>query len=203
MSARVPKSSAAAARSAAIADAAIGLLVSGGLRALTHRAVDEAAGLPQGSTSNHARTRAALIDATLQRLAAREAQVVSMDELPRGDDVEELADGLSLALHRYLTRDPSLLVARYELALESTRRPELRETYVRTGTSAFREPLTVMLRRAGSPDPERHTLSLVAWCEGLLFSCTAGSFTAEVPGRPELRARLRELLHGMLDGADG
>lgn len=187
-----------AARSELIADAAIDLLAERGLRGLTHRAVDEAAGLPQGSTSNYARTRAALLEAAVRRLAVRESQVLSIEEMPRGEEIEELADGLALAVHRYLTRYSSLLVARYELALEITRRPELRPMYVRTGTSAFREPLTAMLRRAGSAAPERHTLSLVAWCDGMLFSCTAGSYHAEVPGLEELQAGLRELLHGML-----
>lgn len=193
-----PRSSPPATRSEVIADAAISLLAGGGLRALTHRAVDEAAGLPQGSTSNHARTRAALIEAAVRRLAVRESQVISFEEMPRGEDADELADGLALAMSRYLTRDPSLLIARYELALEITRRPELREMYVRTGTSAFREPLMAMLRRAGSTEPERHTLSLVAWCDGMLFSCTAGSYAEEVPTRDELRTGLRELLQGML-----
>ncbi|SCK58724.1 TetR/AcrR family transcriptional regulator [Streptomyces sp. WMMB 322] len=193
-----PRSSPPATRSEVIGDAAISLLAGGGLRALTHRAVDEAAGLPQGSTSNHARTRAALIEAAVRHLAVRESQVISLEEMPQGEDADELADGLALAMHRYLTRDPSLLIARYELALEITRRPELREMYVRTGTSAFRKPLVAMLSRAGSNEPERHTLSLVAWCDGMLFSCTAGSYAAEVPTLGELRAGLRELLHGML-----
>jgi DNA-binding transcriptional regulator YbjK len=196
--ARSSRSSPPAPRSEVIADAAIDLLVRGGLRALTHRAVDEAAGLPQGSTSNHARTRAALIEAAVRRLAVRESQVISMEEMPQGTDAAELADGLALALHRYLTRDPSLLIARYELALEITRRPALREMYVRTGTAAFREPLAAMLGRAGSAEPERHTLSLVAWCDGMLFSCTAGSYAAEVPTYEQLRAGLKELLDGML-----
>lgn len=119
----------------------------------------------------------------------------------RGEDPDELADGPAPALHRYLTLAPSLLIARYERALEITRRPALREMYVRTGTSAFREPLVAMLRRAGSAEPERHTLSLVAWCDGMLFSSTAGSYVEEVPGREQPRAGLRELLQGMLGAA--
>lgn len=186
------------ARSELIADTAIELLAGHGLRGLTHRAVDSAAGLPQGSTSNHARTRAALLEATVRRLAVRESQVISLEEMPSGQGAEALAGGLALAVHRYLTLHPSLLVARYELALEISRSPGLREMYVRTGTSAFREPLTAMLRRAGSAEPERHTLSLVAWCDGMLFSCTAGSYSAQVPDLEELRAGLLELLHGML-----
>jgi DNA-binding transcriptional regulator YbjK len=182
-----------------IADAAIDLLAERGLRGLTHRAVDEASGLPRGSTSNYARTRAALLESAVRRLAVREAQVLSLEEMPSGEGIEELVGGLALAMHRYLTRHPSLLVARYELALEITRRPELRAMYVQTGTSAFREPLTAMLRRAGSKAPERHTLSLIAWCDGMLFTCIAGSYHAQPPGLEELREGLRELLHGMLD----
>ncbi|MFD6108913.1 TetR/AcrR family transcriptional regulator [Streptomyces yangpuensis] len=52
-----------------IADTAIGLVAAAGLRGLTHRAVDAAAGLPAGSTSYYLRTRTALIGACYQRLA--------------------------------------------------------------------------------------------------------------------------------------
>jgi hypothetical protein len=44
-----------------------------GLRRLTHRAVDQAAGLPPGTTSNYARTRAALLTLTLTRIAELDA----------------------------------------------------------------------------------------------------------------------------------
>lgn len=53
------------------------------MRGLTHRAVDEAAGLPQGSTSNLARTRAALLEAAVRRLAEREAAVLTPGEMPQ------------------------------------------------------------------------------------------------------------------------
>ncbi|MEV5609978.1 TetR/AcrR family transcriptional regulator [Streptomyces sp. NPDC052225] len=182
-----------------IADAALVLLAERGMRGLTHRAVDEVAHLPQGSTSNYARTRLALLEVAVRRLAVREGQVLSVDELPTADGgLAALVDGLALALHRYLTTLPQLLVCRYELALEATRRPELRAFFDDAGRQ-FRQPLTALLRAAGSPDPERHTLSLVAWTEGIMFSCVAGSFHAAVPGLAELREGYGELLRGMLD----
>jgi AcrR family transcriptional regulator len=241
-------------RAELIADTALALLAERGMRGLTHRAVDERAGLPQGSTSNHARTRQALLEAAVRRLADREAQVLGADALPFADPAESRAggeggpggesspgresgsgteggsgtgsgsgteggsgtgsgsaggapgpgggldavlDALSLALHRYLTHHRDLLVARYELALEATRRPELRSFYDTTGRR-FREPLTALMRAAGSAEPDRHTLSLVAWAEGLMFSCAVGSFHATAPDRAELRAGLEELLRGML-----
>ncbi|MER6998960.1 TetR family transcriptional regulator [Streptomyces sp. NPDC000410] len=185
-------------RAELIADAALALLAERGMRGLTHRAVDERAGLPQGSTSNHARTRQALLEAAVRRLAEREAQVLAPGEMPVPDGgTDQLLDALSLALHRYLTDHPALLVCRYELALEATRRPALRTFFDRTG-ALFREPLIALMAGAGSAEPERHALSLVAWCEGLMFSCAAGSYHASVPTREELRKGFGELLHGML-----
>ncbi|MFF8845314.1 TetR/AcrR family transcriptional regulator [Streptomyces sp. NPDC015127] len=190
--------SAAGSRSALIGDTALALLFERGMRGLTHRAVDEAAGLPQGSTSNVARTRQALLETAVRRLAEREATVLAPEELPApGDGRDALLDGLARALHRYLTRHRELLVARYELALEAVRRPELRAFYDNAG-ARFREPLNAMMAAAGSAEPERHALSLVAWCEGLMFSCAAGSYHRAVPGEAELRTGFDELLRGML-----
>ncbi|MEU1334766.1 TetR/AcrR family transcriptional regulator [Streptomyces sp. NPDC005865] len=187
-------------RTELIADAALALLAERGMRGLTHRAVDEAAGLPQGSTSNHARTRLALLETAVRRLAEREAEVLNPAEMPApAAGRDQLAAGLALALHRYLTGDHRrLLVARYELALEATRRPELRAYYDAAGAQ-FRQPLEALLRAAGSAAPELHTLSLVAWCDGLMFSCVAGSYHSTVPTREELRRGVGELLRGMLD----
>lgn len=204
MSARTTRSSDRSGRpprAELVADTALRLLAERGMRGLTHRAVDEAAGLPQGSTSNHARTRLALLEAAVRRLAERESRVLAPDELAAGTGgPDELAGGLALALHRYLTRHRELLLARYELALEATRRPELRTVFDAAG-ERFRAPLTMMVTAAGSTDPARHALSLVAWCDGMMFSCVAGSYHASVPSAEELRLGLRELLTGLLGGA--
>ncbi len=180
-----------------IADTALALLCERGMRGLTHRAVDEAAGLPQGSTSNHARTRLALLEAASRRLAEREAGVLAVTGLPGlAGDVDTLAEGLAEAMHRYLTGHRELLVCRYELALEATRRPELRRVFDDAGRR-FREPLRAIVTALGSPDPERHALALVAWSDGLMFSYTAGSFHDAPLTREGLRAGYRELLAGM------
>ncbi|MFJ6573630.1 TetR/AcrR family transcriptional regulator [Streptomyces sp. NPDC091292] len=187
-------------RATLLADAALALLAERGMRGLTHRAVDEKAGLPLGSTSNHARTRLALLEVAVRRLAERESQVLSMDEMPDpAGGLASLVDGMALALHRYLTRHRELLVCRYELALEATRRPELRAFYDATGQQ-FQQPLLALLTAMGSPDPQRHTLSLVAWCDGMMFLCAAGAYHATQPTLEELRTGFRELLGGMLGG---
>ncbi|MEU9336302.1 TetR/AcrR family transcriptional regulator [Streptomyces sp. NPDC048290] len=186
------------ARAELVADTAIALLAERGMRGLTHRAVDEAAGLPQGSTSNLARTRQALLELAVHRHAEREARVLALGEMPgprRGPDA--VADALALAVHRTLTTHRELLVSRYELALEATRRPALRAFYDATG-AVFREQLTALVTALGSTAPERHALSLIGWTDGLMFTCVAGSYSARVPDLAELRAGLRELLRGML-----
>ncbi|NYV79030.1 TetR/AcrR family transcriptional regulator [Streptomyces sp. UH6] len=185
-------------RATVVADAALTLLAARGMRGLTHRAVDDAAGLPHGSTSNVARTRLALLELAVLRLAEREARVLAVDEMPDphgGPD--QLVDALALAVHRSLTGNRDLLVARYELALEATRRPELRAHFDAAG-ARFRETVTGLVTGLGSPDPARHALSLVAWADGLMFSCAAGSYHADPPGLDALRQGLRELFRGML-----
>ncbi len=61
------------ARTRQVGDAAIAVLAEHGARGLTHRAVDQAAGLPPGTTSNYARTRAALLTLALARIAELDA----------------------------------------------------------------------------------------------------------------------------------
>ncbi|MGW4822055.1 TetR/AcrR family transcriptional regulator [Streptomyces sp. NPDC004227] len=181
-----------------VADTALALLAERGMRGLTHRAVDERAGLPQGSTSNLARTRQALLELAVRRLAEREARVLALHEMPdpRTGGLDSLVEGLALATHRALTRNRALTLARYELALEATRRPELRSYFDAAG-ARFRDQLGSLVTALGSTAPERHVLSLVAWADGLMYSCVAGSFHARVPELEELRAGLRELLEGM------
>ncbi|WP_435283624.1 TetR/AcrR family transcriptional regulator [Streptomyces koelreuteriae] len=183
-----------------VADTALALLAERGMRGLTHRAVDETAGLPQGSTSNLARTRQALLELAVRRLADREARVLALHEMPDPrSGTDSLTDALALATHRALTSNRALTLARYELALEATRRPELRAYFDATG-ARFRDQLTALVTGMGSTDPARHTLSLIAWADGLMFSCVAGSFGSDTPSLEDVRAGLRELLAGMLDG---
>ncbi len=189
-----------ASRADLVADAALVLLAERGMRGLTHRAVDDAAGLPQGSTSNVARTRQALLELAVRRLADREARVLALHEMPDPRaGLDALVDALALATHRALTLNRELTLARYELALEATRRPELRAHFDAAG-ARFREQLRVLVTGMGSAHPARHVLSLVAWADGLMFSCVAGTFHAEVPDLDQVRAGLREVLDGLLGG---
>ncbi|MGW0478925.1 TetR/AcrR family transcriptional regulator [Nonomuraea sp. NPDC003214] len=186
-------------RSEAVAEAAITLLAERGMRGLTHRAVDEAAGLPPGSTSNLARTRAALLELTLSRLTELETEVFADGLVGRPPTAAELPDLLARVLHIQL-RDRRRTLARYELALEATRRPELRRIYDRAGRR-FRDPAVALLAAAGSADPVRHGQRLVAFGEGIMFDAIAGAGTE--PSLDDLREAVAELLAGMLGGGPG
>ncbi|GAA3723752.1 hypothetical protein GCM10022225_00770 [Plantactinospora mayteni] len=69
-------------RFAVITDAAIELVAELGMRGLTHRAVDARAGLPLGSTSAYFRTRKALIEAVVRRLADLDRADFEATQLP-------------------------------------------------------------------------------------------------------------------------
>ncbi|MEU7830786.1 TetR family transcriptional regulator C-terminal domain-containing protein [Nonomuraea sp. NPDC049129] len=188
-------------RSETVADTAITLLAERGMRGLTHRAVDEAAGLPPGSTSNLARTRAALLELTLSRLTDLEVQALAPVYRLQGANAaadpfleSDLPELVAEALHVQLG-DSRRTLARYELALEATRRPELREIYDKAGRR-FRDPVVGLLAALGSPDPARHGRQLVAFGEGIMFDAIAGA--GAVPSRDDLREAVRDLLRGML-----
>jgi DNA-binding transcriptional regulator YbjK len=193
-------------RAELVADTALALLAAAGMRGLTHRAVDRAAGLPAGSTSNLARTRAALLELALRRLTEVErrrfagtAGLVAADL--RGPGRATLTDALAAMVDAQLREHRASVLARYELALEATRRPALRAIYDELGRG-FRAAAADLMRRAGSPDPGRHGPRLVAFVEGLLFDAVAGA--GPEPGAADLREAVAEYLDGVLPrGAAG
>jgi hypothetical protein len=199
-----------------VADAAIAVLADHGARGLTHRAVDQAAGLPLGTTSNYARTREALLTLTLTRIAELDAvegaaglygtgvseSGISESGKPASGMLGSgmpgggrLADGLARMLYRTITDDGARrrLRARFELGLEATRRPELRAAYDEMGR-AFRTETARMLAAAGSAHPERDAWTLIAWVEGTGFYALAGAGGAAAPSLAELRAQVTALL---------
>ncbi|WP_164745239.1 TetR/AcrR family transcriptional regulator [Georgenia faecalis] len=146
-----------------IADAAIATLAAHGSRGLTHRAVDQAAGLPPGSTSYYLRTRLALLEATVERLAELDAGEVP--DLGGADPAGALAD----ALGRLLTDGRDRLLARYELSLEASRRPELRPALV-AGSRRIHDAFAGWLDRLGVSDTAVRADAVQALVEGLLLA---------------------------------
>ncbi|SES37496.1 TetR/AcrR family transcriptional regulator [Actinokineospora terrae] len=180
-----------------IADAAIATLAAEGLRGLTHRAVDRAAGLPEGSCSYYFRTRHALLAATVERLADLDAdELAAVTPLPERISADRLADVMAGMAERSVTVHRARMVARYELSLEATRRPELRATLVAVG-ERYRVLASALLTAAGATDPDRQGRALVAFLDGMIFDRIAGA--GAVPLDAEgFRRSFAEALRGVL-----
>ncbi|MFF9276709.1 TetR/AcrR family transcriptional regulator [Streptomyces griseosporeus] len=159
-----------------LADAALGVLADSGLRGLTHRAVDRAAGLPDGTTSAYFRTRQALLTALVRRLVELDqAELQAAGEaagMPRS--AEELVAGIAALVERRLTGEGRRrTLARYACALESVHQPELREILT-PRENAGRDLVRAFLAGQGFADAEARTLTLLRSVDGLVFDGLTG-----------------------------
>jgi hypothetical protein len=106
----------------------------------------------------------------------------------------EFEEALTAAVHGLLTDGRDRQLARYELILEATRRPELREALL-ADAAPIRNHLTEQLGLLGVPDPGDGARDLLALLEGLLFSrLTASDDTSS----PESMGAVRRLVRRML-----
>lgn len=159
-------------------DAAIELLGTRGLHALTHGKVDAAAGLPRGSASNHFRTRQALVKGVVDRL----------EELDRQDwarlydvtvaSADHLVDAVIGFVTAMTTTDRVRTVARYTLAMEAAHDPEVR-AWLNSGHDRIRAWCTPVLAALGAPDPEAATRTLLAYTDGLIMHALTRPETVE------------------------
>jgi hypothetical protein len=92
----------------------------------------------------------------------------------------------------WLTTARDRTVARYELTLESTRRPALRAKMVEYG-SQFREMGVAVVAAAGVSDARRRGYLLVASFDGLIYHQLAGVGAGDM-SRTDLRAACHDLL---------
>ena len=108
--------------------------------------------------------------------------------------VDDLVAVCVATVGRWLADDRERLLARWELALESTRRPEL-EAALRAAGARVRERVAATLQGLGIAEPVRRADDLVACLDGLAFDQIAGA------GRPPrdtagLRASITDVVHG-------
>ncbi|HWO66538.1 MAG TPA: TetR family transcriptional regulator [Umezawaea sp.] len=194
-------------RRALLADAAIEVVAAHGMRGLTHRAVDTRAGVPQGSTSAYFRTRKALVEGLVHRLAdveQAEIEATAPTALDGPPDLDRLATGIAALLDHWLTAGRSRSLARFACLLEATHHPELR-TILAHGDRP-RATARALVALAGSTDPDRDGRAMVAFIDGLLFDRLAGNgvATAPTPGTPESREQFRHAVRaafaGVLEG---
>ena len=147
-------------------DAAIELLGTEGLRALTHARVDERARLPKGSTSNHFRTRAALLAGTADWVAERELAELGTTLAPTS--VSDLVDALVTLVDLVTVRNHTLTAARLVLFMEAAHDDALREHIVR-GRAAMESWFVPILAGLGAKDPQAAGNALAACLEGVVL----------------------------------
>jgi DNA-binding transcriptional regulator YbjK len=179
-----------------LADAAIAVLARTGSRGLTHRAVDGAAGLPEGTSSYYFRTRSALLQACVDRMAARTLSEMASGAPAGPATVDGLVAAAVATVGRWLADDQERLLARWELALESTRRPELGAALQAAG-ARVRERVAATLAALDIAEPERRAHDLVACLDGLAFDQLAGA------GAPRDTAALRAAITDVVRGFTG
>ncbi|MFI9363250.1 TetR/AcrR family transcriptional regulator [Kitasatospora sp. NPDC053057] len=181
-------------RRTVLADAAIGVLADAGVRGLTHRAVDAAAGLPVGTTSAYLRTRQALLTALVRRLVELDqGELQAMGERAAIRSAGELVENITeLMRHRLTGAGRRRSLARYACAVESVRDPELREILV-PRENAGRAVVRAFLADQGVADPDGRTATLLACIDGLVFDRLVGGGET---GADELQGLVAAALRG-------
>jgi DNA-binding transcriptional regulator YbjK len=182
-------------RRRALADAAIEVLGTAGIHKLSHRAVDERAGLPAGTAANYFPRRDDLLAAAAERVA--ELHVAEMTAANRAAANRNATDGnaadqsivgrnasapasaasgpdmlaalIGASLHDAATRNRTRYLAAYELALESTRQPALAAAMSRLGAAALDSTLAEHLI-LGLPTTAEQVQALIALYNGTLLT---------------------------------
>ncbi|MFD6175721.1 MULTISPECIES: TetR/AcrR family transcriptional regulator [unclassified Isoptericola] len=151
-------------------DAAVDLLGTEGLRALTHGKVDDRAGLPRGSTSNYFRTRAALLAGVSEELASRD--LAGLSAVPEPASAADIVDMLCAGFAQATGPDRAATTARLVLFLEASHDPDLRGR-VNRGREALVEWGERMMGRLGAPDARAAMVAVAGAYEGLLLHAIA------------------------------
>jgi AcrR family transcriptional regulator len=174
-----------------ILDGALRVLAEQGMRGLTHRAVDGAAGLSPGSTSYYFRSRAALVAGCVDRLLELDMRIEAAGPVPTDPDelVEALVGvGISMA-----TGQRHRTLARYELSLAAVRDPLLRSALI-MGGDTLRRLVADALAGRGVADPAGTAEQLAAVIDGLVFTALLRG-----PADPaDLTRRLRPVIERIL-----
>lgn len=168
-------------RREAILEAVIELLATRGMEGVTHRAVDEVAELPKGSSSYYFPKKAALLVGASQHLAALLGK--DCDELQVGFADIVAKQGMDAAIEyvgdelvTYADEKRHLFLARVELTLAAARRKELADVGTEL-TAAARRPIEFFFnlitdKRADAP---------IETCAGLIDGITLMYATGQGP----------------------
>jgi DNA-binding transcriptional regulator YbjK len=154
-----------------ILDAAVDLLAEGGIGELTHRQVDRRARVPVGTTSNHFRTRLALLEGTAAYVVDLNWQYIevactTLDRpLTRAGVVALLTRMISEPDAQYRRQ----VLARLELFLEGSRRPEIQPFLDELWAAAVKSAGLILESAGFTPSPQQLD-ELTRLLDGLAFT---------------------------------
>lgn len=183
-------------------DAAIRVLAAHGLRGLTHRAVQQEAGLPHGSVTYYFKTRDQLVYGVIDRmteLERRQAGEVA-DELLRTMAVHPFRPDyprIAELTHEWWSTSRDRQLARYEMQLAGTREPAIQEAMNRSAREFWK--LTELVALAtGSQDAANDGEVLLAFIDGMMFH-----FLVHAPENPKyLETGLRFAIESLRAAGD-
>ncbi|CNG51536.1 DeoR family transcriptional regulator [Mycobacterium tuberculosis] len=187
-------------RRRALADAAIEVLGRAGIHGLSHRSVDERSGLPPGTASNYFRSRDALLQAAADRVIElhRQDMTAATGAAPAPVGRETLIELIALSLHHAATEQRTRYLAVYELTLEATRRPRLREALARLEEPTL-EFTVQMHRELGLETSRAQVQALITLYGAALFGLVTRP--AETVTAEEARTLTQAVVNGALGGA--
>ncbi|MGP8299910.1 TetR/AcrR family transcriptional regulator [Streptomyces inhibens] len=156
-------------RRAALVDAAIEVLARDGARGLTFRAVDTAAGVPNGTASNYFASRDDLLAQVTgqihQRIAPDPDEVTAVMAAPPS---RALVAELMGWINRRVAENRTGYLAMLELRLEATRRPELRTELTRAIRATLDEDIRFHLE-SGLPGDRTAVVLIYLAMTGLML----------------------------------
>lgn len=172
-------------------DAAVELVGTQGVRALTHARVDAHAGLPRGSTSNHFRTRAALLTGVAAWIAEQETRDLGAALSRPFDDLEGFVDLFASAIELLTGPYAVRTRARYTLFLETASDPDLFAPMhaQRESIAAFTR---TVLAQLGAKHPDAALHAFMAFGDGLILHRL--SVDPDAPVRPSVAIAVRGCL---------
>ena len=149
-------------------DAAVDLIGTRGIRALTHTRVDAHAGLPRGSTSNYFRTRGALLAGVAAWIAEGETRDLAVGLDRPFPTLDAFIDVYSELVEQLTVRYAVRTRARYALFLEATADPTLLAP-LRTQREAIAARARSLLVTLGARHPDRALHAFMAFGDGLVL----------------------------------
>lgn len=183
-------------RREAILTAVIELLATRGLDGVTHRAVDEAAGLPQGSSTYYFPKKASLLTAAAQHLATLlekdcEALQVGFAQRAAQQGLEAAVAYVAEEVVAYADESRQLFLARIELTLAAARRDDLAGVGAQL-TAAARRPIAFFLRLISDGSTEVPIETCAGLIDGIALMHATGQ--GPKPTTDQIAAVFRSIL---------